>query len=172
MKKSFPILMIAVCFIFSLCFPSEAPAPGLCYGVVCDDLDPCTDDYCDPYTGLCVYIPNNTCDGGEACTPGYWKNLKKPDRLVKWSEAGYDPANDFDTTFGVDLFDPDISLGLAIKMGGGGVKKLARHGTAALLSAAHPGVNYPLSVAEVIAAVQAGDADTLADYNEDLNCPF
>ncbi len=59
----------------------------------------------------------------------------------------------------------------AVNAKGGGVKKLARHGTAALLSAAHPDVAYPMSVAEVIAAVQAGDAGTLAANNE-LGCPI
>ena len=103
---------------------------------------------------------------GQGCTPGFWKN-----HLEDWGPTGYLTTDDFDTTFGVDLFDPDITLGEAINAKGGGVKKLARHGTAALLSAAHPDVGYPLSVAEVKAAVQAGDADTLAAYNE-LGCPI
>ena len=100
--------------------------------------------------------------GGEGCTPGYWKN-----HLEDW--VGVSPADDFDTTFGVDYFDPDITLGQAVKLGGGGVRKLARHGTAAYVNAVHPSVSYPLSAAEVIAAVQAGDADTLAEFNE-LGC--
>ncbi len=49
------------------------------------------------------------------------------------------------------------------------MNKLARHGTGALLSAAHPDVAYPISVAQVIAAVQAGNADMLAGFNE-LGC--
>jgi hypothetical protein len=56
-------------------------------------------------------------------------------------------------------------------MQGGGVERLARHGTAALLNAAHPDVDDSLSVAQVIALVQAGDADRLADFNE-LVCPL
>ena len=104
--------------------------------------------------------------GDEGCSPGYWKN-----HLDSWVATGYSPDDDFDGTFGVYLFDPNITLGEAIRKGGGGVKKLARHGTAALLSAAHPAVGYPLSVADVIAAVQAGDAETLADANE-LGCPI
>jgi hypothetical protein len=97
---------------------------------------------------------------GQGCTPGFWKNKK---RLPLWP---LDPDADFDTTFGVDLFDPDITLGEAVRAKGGGDNKLARHGTAALLNAAHPDVDYPLTEAEVIAAVQAGDADTLVGYNE------
>ncbi len=98
---------------------------------------------------------------GEGCTPGFWKN-----HLDAWGPTGYSPGDDFDTTFSVDLFDPDITLEDAVWAKGGGNKKLARHGTAALLSAAHPDVGYPLSEVEVIAAVQAGDADTLANYND------
>jgi hypothetical protein len=102
--------------------------------------------------------------GGEGCTPGYWKN-----HLGDWSPTGYSPADDFDAAFGVDLFSPDITLDDAVNARGGGVKKLARHGTAALLSAAHPQVNYPFTVAEVIALVQAGDVDPLVAANE-LGC--
>ncbi|MGD1996070.1 MAG: hypothetical protein PVH62_04775 [Anaerolineae bacterium] len=104
--------------------------------------------------------------GDEGCTPGYWRN-----HLEAWSPTGYSPGDDFDTVFGVDLFTRDITLEEAVNLGGGGVRKLARHGAAALLGAAHPGVAFPLTVAEVIAAVQAGDADTLVDANE-LGCPL
>lgn len=104
------------------------------------------------------------CEGDEGCTPGYWKN-----HLESW-ESFY-PADDFDTTFGVDLFDPDITLQEALKAKGGGANRLARHGTAALLSAAHSGVGYPYTVDEVIALVQAGDADALVSANE-LGCPL
>lgn len=100
------------------------------------------------------------------CTPGYWKN-----HLDSWTPTGYSPNSDFDTTFGVDFFDPDITLEQAVWARGGGVNRLARHGAAALLSAAHQDVNYPLTVAEVIAIVQAGDADTLVRFNE-LYCPL
>jgi hypothetical protein len=95
--------------------------------------------------GLAV-VPEEDGDG-EGCTPGYWKN-----HLDAWPPTGYAPGDDFDTTFGVDLFDPDITLDDAVNAKGGKVNRLARHGTAALLSAAHPDVDYSLSVAEVIAA--------------------
>ena len=100
--------------------------------------------------------------GDAGCTPGFWKN-----HLEDW--VGVSPSDDFDTTFGVDLFDPDITLEEAVNLGGGGIRKLARHGTAALVNALHPDVAYPLSAAEVIAAVQAGDANTLVAFNE-LGC--
>jgi hypothetical protein len=121
----------------------------------------------DPSQTITVHFGNAyTCPPPlEGCTPGYFRNER---HLDEWF---FDPSSDFDATFGVYLFDPDITLWDAIWMGGGGVKKLARHGTAALLSAAHPGVDYPLTVAQVIALVQAGDTDTLAMYNE-LGCPL
>ncbi len=108
--------------------------------------------------------PNPHPPGNQGCTPGFWKN-----HLDLW--VGVSPGDDFDATFGVDLFNPDITLGQAIRLGGGGVKKLARHGTAALVSALKPGVAYPLTAAQVIAAVQAGDSETLAGFNE-LGCPI
>jgi hypothetical protein len=114
--------------------------------------------------GVLAVYTNVPEEGDEGCTPGYWKN-----HLADWPASGISPSDDFDSTFGVDLFDPDITLGEAVKLGGGGVKKLARHGTAALINAGHPDVGYPLSVAGVIAAVQAGNADALATFNE-LGC--
>jgi hypothetical protein len=111
-------------------------------------------------------IDSACCGLGAGCTPGYWKN-----HLEDWLPTGYDPGDDFDATFGVDLFDPDITLEEAVWARGGGVNKLARHGTAALLGAAYPDVNYPLTEDEVIDAVQTGDADTLVEYNE-LGCPL
>ena len=44
-------------------------------------------------------------------------------------------------------------------------------GTAALLNALHPAVNYPFTVAEVIAFVQAEDVAELVEANE-LGCPI
>jgi hypothetical protein len=104
--------------------------------------------------------------GGEGCTPGFWKTHKN-----LWGPTGYSTSDDFDTVFGTNYFSPDINLGQAIGARGGGLNRLARHGTAALLNAAHPGVSYDLTVAEVIAAVQAGDADLLVELNEQ-GCPL
>ena len=106
--------------------------------------------------------------GGDACTPGYWKT-----HFDRWPE-GYDPFDDFDTVFGTDYFDSGLNLGDATWSGGGGLDKLARHGTSALLNAAHGDVEYPYTTAEVIDMVRAGDADTLADTNDadELDCPL
>jgi hypothetical protein len=105
--------------------------------------------------------PNN----GEACSPGYWKN-----HLSAW--IGYIKFDDFDATFGVDFFNPDISLKQSLYLQGGAEMSLARQGTAALLNAAHPKVNYPLTATQVIALVQAGDVNTLEGYNNKLVCPL
>lgn len=107
--------------------------------------------------------------GAEGCTPGYWK---QDHHFDSWPTA-YSPTDDFDSTFGVDLFDPDITLAEALRAKGGQEGRLARHGTAALLSAASGDVDYQYTVAEVIQLVQDGNADALAAANEgELGCPL
>jgi hypothetical protein len=112
--------------------------------------------------------------GDEGCTPGYWKQSQHFD-----SWEGYATGDDFDTVFGVDLFNPDISLLDALNLGGGGVNALARHAVAALLNAASSGVDASLSEAEVIQLVQ--DAETSGDFeaakntlaaSNELGCPL
>jgi hypothetical protein len=119
--------------------------------------------------GISHYNVCYTVTGGdEGCTPGYWRN--HADRWV-----GVAPADDFDATFGVDLFNPNITLGTAIWLGGGGVNAFARHATAALLNA-NGGVpnadgttvNYPYTAAEVIQMVQDAVADGTIEATKDL----
>lgn len=105
---------------------------------------------------------NSPIEVGEGCTPGYWKN-----HLESWP---VDPDMGFDATFGVDLFSPDITLEMAVNRRGGQENKLARHGTAAYLSA-QAGINYPYTVAEVINFVQHGLSEELVEANE-LGCPL
>ena len=101
------------------------------------------------------------------CTPGFWKNS-----TGSW--VGYTTGQSFDAVFGVNAFSPDITLLQALELGGGGVNALARHATAALLNASHSGVNYGMTPAQVIAAVQAalsggdveGTKNRLAAMNE------
>jgi hypothetical protein len=115
----------------------------------------------------------------QGCTPGYWRN-----HFNRWE--GVLPTDDFDTTFEVDLFNPNITLGQAIWLGGGGVNALARHATAALLNA-HGGVpnengdfvTYPLEPGVVIQmvkdAVLNGTIDATKDEFDTLNnlgCPL
>jgi hypothetical protein len=56
------------------CTQGDVCAEGACVpGPVpsCDDREPCTDDFCDPITGLCANQPNTaTCDDGDPCTIG------------------------------------------------------------------------------------------------------
>lgn len=104
--------------------------------------------------------------GDEGCTPGFWKT--HPDAWV-----GFAPGDDFDAVFGVDAFSPDITLMDGLWLGGGGLARLARHGTAALLNAAHPEVDYGLTVTQVVelvrSAIVSGDYDAASDLLEELN---
>ena len=100
--------------------------------------------------------------GDQGCTPGFWKN-----HLDSWP-LGVSPNDDFDTTFGVNLFNPDVTLLTALNTGGGGNFRLGRHGTAAYLNSLSG--FYPFSPAEVIILVQAGQTDLLEAMNE-LGCP-
>jgi hypothetical protein len=119
-------------------------------------------------------------EGYQGCTPGYWRN-----HADRW--LGVAPTDDFDATFGVDYFTPDITLGTGVQLGGGDINALARHAVAALLNA-HGGVanvptgetvNYPYTVDEVIQLVQdavpndtvEATKDLLAAANE-LGCPL
>jgi hypothetical protein len=112
-----------------------------------------------------------TCAPLEACTPGYWKNLAQ--HADAWAAAGLDAEADFDATFGVNYFSPDITLYDAVWANGGGLAKVARFGTAALLSALHPDVHFALSPGEVIALVQARDGDALGNlFPDDATCPI
>ena len=104
--------------------------------------------------------------GTQGCTPGYWKN-----HLASWPATGYATTDIFDTVFDTDYFNATFTLLNAVNQGGGAINRLARHGTAALLSAAHPDVDYPYSVAQVINFVQGGFADPLVQANE-LGCPI
>ena len=112
----------------------------------------------------------------DGCTPGFWKQCASRNarlarrRTAQWLEAGIQPSGSMSAAFGTSVFG-NLTLCQGANQTGGGVGKLARHGTAALLNASHPDVNYPLTPAEVIARVQAGDADTLATFNE-LGCPL
>ena len=90
---------------------------------------------------------------------------------------------DVPNQFGID----NVSLRNALSFGGGpgalgGAKILLRHAVAALLNAAHPGVDYPLTREQVVdqvnAALASGNratmlalADRLDRYNN-AGCPL
>jgi hypothetical protein len=116
---------------------------------------------------LVIAVPSSACT--EGCTPGYWK---QPHHLDSW--VGYSPDDLFSDVFGVG---PDITLLDALWARGGGVNALQRHAVAALLNAAHPGVDY-LAEADVIRSVQESYPwtpeqlkDWLEGYNK-LGCPL
>jgi hypothetical protein len=117
--------------------------------------------------------------GGEGCTPGFWKNHADVLRFPgAWPLTGYEPTDDLEDVFGIDLpseYD-DWDLLEALNSGGGGLNALMRHATAALLNAAHPDLDYGVEPAEEIIelvqdAIAAGpDAyEDLKDIFEDLN---
>jgi hypothetical protein len=113
-------------------------------------------------------------DGGEGCTPGFWKNHPE-----EWP-ARFDPEDEFDEVFGVVIADdPDLTLGEALELGGGGENALARHAVAALLNAASGDVDFEFTVAEVInkvqEAIETGNIEEVKNELEDENetvCPL
>jgi hypothetical protein len=122
---------------------------------------------------------DGSCDGhqdGEGCSHGYWKQCDSRNKLLalrrifQWLRAGVLPIANVNRTFGVRFF-PNVDLCDATNLNGGGVRKLAREGVAALLNAKHPKIDYPLTPGEVVDLVRKGDADTLAELNE-LGCPL
>jgi len=97
-------------------------------------------------------------------TPGFWKNCK-----FDWEiPTGYSPDARFNDVFGVSITidlgkknpnsNPTLLEALKAK---GGINEeigiydaLARHAVAALLNAAHPDVDYPMTEGDIISAVQ------------------
>ncbi|HEX7123865.1 MAG TPA: hypothetical protein VF178_15920 [Gemmatimonadaceae bacterium] len=120
-----------------------------------------------------TFTPPPPPTGTQGCTPGYWKQEHHFDSWV-----GYSPTDKFDTVFGVTAFGPNFTLLDALKQGGGGIKALGRHAVAGLLSATAG--FYPMTEAEVIAAVQAalaagGDIEgtkNTFEHNNELGCPL
>jgi len=107
--------------------------------------------------------------GGTGCTPGFWKNHFGGGN---GNQDNYWPIP-LDTEWG-DLiaFDgcyPELATKLltdAVWAKGGGINKIQRHGTAALLNALSPDVNYPFSAEEVRTRVCAGAMTHLVKANE------
>ena len=107
------------------------------------------------------------------CTPGYWKQDQHFDSWV-----GYTPGESFEAVFGRDVPGAP-SLLAALQQGGGGLKALMRHATAALLNASNPKVTFPYSASNVIALFQkafdSGAYEATKDTFEGLNqtgCPL
>ncbi|MBM3237115.1 T9SS type A sorting domain-containing protein [Candidatus Poribacteria bacterium] len=103
----------------------------------------------------------------EGLTPGYWKNHPE-----SWPPTGYVTTQQVKTVFIIpSAIDPNIAKKTLIDtLGGGGgsgingaAKILLRAAVAALLNAAHPNINYPLTVGKVISDVNTA----LASLNRD-----
>jgi hypothetical protein len=113
--------------------------------------------------------------GGQGCTPGYWKN-----HLASWGPTGFAPSQALSTVFsptGLGTLGSDTLLG-ALKYKGGSslVEKkqiLLRAAVASVLNAAHPGVSFGMSAAQVISAVNAAlesnDATTVINLATELD---
>src|SRR5215831_18063702 len=104
--------------------------------------------------------------GNQGCSPGFWKN--HPDVEKFWE---YLPGQNLDPVFSVPptlIFN--YTLLEALSFGGGpgargGAQILLRAAVAALLNAASPALEFPLSQADVISQVNAalatGDRATM-----------
>ena len=119
--------------------------------------------------GLALVPAASACEPEAGCTPGFWKNHHED-----WSATGYAPHDDFDAAFGVDWFDPDVTLDEALRMRGGGIKALARHGVAGMLNALHPEIGYGLTHYQVILLVQDGteSAKDVLEFLNEIYCPL
>ncbi len=122
---------------------------------------------------------------GRGCTPGYWKN-----HLADWPPTGYDPSETVSSVFNVPVCVDELggdTLLEALEYDGGdgtvgAARILLRAGVAAVLNAAHPDVNYPHTVGEVISdvnnALGSCDRDTMLslatelDRDNNLWCPL
>jgi hypothetical protein len=107
-------------------------------------------------------------DGGEGCTPGFWKNHPK-----EWP-APYEPGDLFSDVFGVTIAgDEDLTLREALNLGGGDEIALARAAVAALLNAASDEIDFEFTEQEVIEKVQAaiasGDPEEIEDLKDELD---
>ncbi|HEY3058542.1 MAG TPA: hypothetical protein VGL99_06160 [Chloroflexota bacterium] len=128
--------------------------------------------------------PTPTPPGNEGCTPGFWKASQHFDswvgfRTTQTLESVFDVPN----AFGVD----NATLLEALDFEGGSslsdaARILLRAAVAAVLNAASPTVDYPLSVTNVTtqvnAALASGDRDTILnlasrlDNLNNLGCPL
>ncbi|MCA8963025.1 MAG: hypothetical protein KDC38_21025, partial [Planctomycetes bacterium] len=124
-------------------------------------------------TAFVILLLPSPSDGGEGCGHGYWKQSQHFDA---WPTP-YPPDLPFDEVFD-DTF-PGKSLVEVLQLPGGGLHALGRAAVAALLNAASPDVDYPLTADEVIQmfddAVPGGGLQATKNELEALNdagCPL
>lgn len=118
----------------------------------------------------------------QGCTPGYWK---QPQHRDSWVATGFQPTDKFNTVFGVTQYNknngtPYTLLEVLQTLNGNNdpiSTNLGFHAVAALLSSAHPSVNYGYTPGELITLFQtnlhraAALTDSLALLNE-RGCPL
>jgi hypothetical protein len=124
-------------------------------------------------TSTSTTTTTTTPQGGEGCTPGFWKNNADKKGASQWTDP-YDPTDLVSSVFSAAPAGIGSKTLLAgLQEGGGQLDALTRHAIAAVLSAAHPDIDYPLTVAEIVAAVNAaymsGDADVIEDLKDELD---
>jgi hypothetical protein len=105
--------------------------------------------------------------GNEGCTPGYWKN-----HTSAW--VGFTTSQTVGSVFSsAPASVANLTLLQALRNGGGGVNALTRHAIAALLGAAHPSVDYPLTTTQIRAMVNgafaSGNAATIESLKDTLD---
>ncbi len=124
--------------------------------------------------------PKVACEG---CTPGYWK---QDQHLDSWAATGFKTTDTFNSVFGVTQYvrrngKPYTLLEVMRELNGNAdpiATNLGFHAVAALLNAAHPGVNFGYTAGELITLFQknyltkpAALKDSLAMLNE-RGCPL
>lgn len=141
-------------------------------------------------TAVATFVPTGTPSvGGKGCTPGFWKThtglAKYPNA---WPPTGYSSGQTVGSVFAVPfptLANATLADGLAFQ-GGNTVEEkseiLLRAAIAAVLNAAHPGVDYPMSVQGIVgtvnAALASSDGGTIValagalDSQNNLGCPI
>src|SRR5215211_4322487 len=103
----------------------------------------------------------------EGCSQGFWS--KHPSA---WS--GYSPSQTVGSVFaGLPSGIASLKLSDALKLRGGGLKALTRQAVAALLGAANPDVDYPITEAQVVdmvnAAVASGSKANIESHTTTLD---
>jgi hypothetical protein len=92
--------------------------------------------------------------GDQSCSHGFWRNASDAD----FAPTGIARTDSFDDVFGT-ASDPSRTIQSALEANGSGINRLVRRGAAALLSVRHPGIDYPLTEAEVRILVVKGISD-------------
>jgi hypothetical protein len=138
------------------------------------------------YTGCYRLDGRWICHGAdEGCSAGYWKN-----HVGAWAATGYGPSQAIGTVFtNTGTYYPGLASStlleaLSFSTGSGAegaARGLLKQAVAALLNAAHPGVDFPRSPSDLIFGVNAAllsNRDAMLelaeqlDADNNLGCPL